>query len=72
MGVVAAPLIKVTDFVGWTTRLFWARYMTFTVSKSSVCWLMVGGALGAWGSCGACATVRLVSSAKSTKGERRG
>ena len=43
-----------------------------TSSKSLACWVTVGPGSGAWGSCGVCATVRLVSSAKPTRGERRG
>ena len=43
-----------------------------TSSRSLACWVTVGPACGVWGSCGVCATVRLVSSAKPTRGERRG
>ena len=43
-----------------------------TSSKSLACWVTVGPGSGAWGSCGVCATVRLVSSVKPTRGERRG
>ena len=43
-----------------------------TSSKSLACWVTVGQGSRVWGSCGMCATVRLVSSAKPTKGERRG
>ena len=72
VGCVADPLNLATDFVGWTMRLLWERYETVTSSKSLVCWVTVGAGSGAWGSCGVCATVRLVSSAKPTRGERRG
>ena len=43
-----------------------------TSSKSLACWVTVGPGSGAWGSCGVCATVRLVSSAKPTRGDRTG
>ena len=72
VGVVAGPLISPTSFVGWTMRSLRARYVTVTFSKSSACCVMVGRCLGVRGSCRACATVRLVSSANPTKGERRG
>ena len=32
VGVLAAPLIRTTDFVGWTMRLSRARYATVTVA----------------------------------------
>ena len=43
-----------------------------TSSKSLACSMTVGPASGMWGSCGVCATMRLVSSAKPTRGEGRG
>ena len=43
-----------------------------TSSKSLACWVTVGPLSGAWGSCGVCATVISMSSAKPTRGERRG
>ena len=42
-----------------------------TSSKSLACWVTVGPVSGAWGSCGVCVTLRLVSSTKPTRGERR-
>ena len=69
VGGVADPLIMATDVVGWTMRLLWERWES---SKSLACWVTVGPGSGAWVSCGVCATVRLVSSAKPTRGERRG
>ena len=43
-----------------------------TSSKSLACWVTVGPGSGVWGSFGVCVTMRLVSSAKPTRGERRG
>ena len=43
-----------------------------TSSKSLACCLSVGLLSGVWGSCGVCGTLRLVSSAKPTREERRG
>ena len=43
-----------------------------TSSKSLACWVTVGPGSGVWSSCGVCATVRLVSSAEPTRGERKG
>ena len=43
-----------------------------TSSKLLACLVTVGPGSGVWNSCGVCATVRLVSSAKPTRGERRG
>ena len=43
-----------------------------TSSKSVTCWVTVCPGSGALGSCGVCATVRLVSSAKPSRGEGRG
>ena len=69
---VADPLIMATNFVGWTMRLLRERWEMVTSSKSSECWVTVGLGSGVWGSTGLCATVRLVSCAKPTWGERRG
>ena len=43
-----------------------------TGSKSLACWVTTGMSSGVWGSYGVCATVRLVPSAKPTRGKRRG
>ena len=72
VGGVSEPLIMATDLVGWTMRLLWERWETVTFSKSLACWVTVGPGSGAWGSCRVCVTVRLVSSAKPTRGGRRG
>ena len=43
-----------------------------TSSKPLACWMTVGPSSDLWGSCGVCVTVRLVSSAKPIRRERRG
>ena len=42
-----------------------------TSSKSLACWVTAGLGSGVWGWCEVCATVKLVSSAKTTRGEDR-
>ena len=68
---VADPLIIATYFVGWTMGLLRERLEMVTSSKSLACWVLVGLSSGSWGCCGLCAIVRLVSSAKPTRGEKR-
>ena len=72
VGGAADPLIMATNIVGWTMRLLRERWGMVTCSKSLACCVTVGLGSGVWGSCGVCATVRLVSSAKPTRGEGRG
>ena len=72
VGAVADALIMATDLVGWSTRLLWDRYEMVKSKKSLACWVTVGPLSGVWGSCRLCATVRLVSSTKPSRGERRG
>ena len=72
VGAVADFLIMATDLVGWTMRLLWERYEIVTSSKLLVCCVTVGPWSGVWRSCGVCAPVRLVSSAKPIRGQRRG